>query len=109
MTTTRHQHLKTYRFYQKHHLLSLLFSLTINEIYDIFNKSLEIISQLQRDNRILINKSYLCDFEIKYKKCCELYISKNAQINNAKIFIFQKVFNKLFVNYHNYANVFDKL
>ena len=55
-----------------------LFSLTMNEIYDIFNKSFEIISQLQRDNRILINKSYSCDFETKYKKCYKLYISKNA-------------------------------
>ena len=63
-----------------------LFSLTMNEIYDILNESFEIISQLQRDNRISINKSYSCDFEIKYKRCYELYISKNAQINNAKAF-----------------------
>ena len=54
------------------------FSLIINKIYDIINKFFEIILQLQRDNRISINKSYLCDFEIKYKKCCELYISKNV-------------------------------
>ena len=86
-----------------------LFSLTINEIYDIFNKSLEIILQLQRDNRISINKSYLCDFEIKYKKCYKLYISKNAQINNAKNLTSQKIFNKFSINYHNYANVFNKL
>ena len=85
-----------------------LFSLTINEIYDIFNKPFEVISQLQRDNRISINKSYSYDFEIKYKKYYKSYISKNAQINNAKIFTPQKVFNKLFINYHNYANVFNK-
>ena len=55
-----------------------LFSSTINEIYDIFNESFEIISQLQRNNRISINKLYLYDFEIKYKKYYKLYISKNA-------------------------------
>ena len=55
-----------------------LFSLTINKIYNIFNKPFKIISQLQRDNRISINKSYLCGFETKYKKCYKLYISKNA-------------------------------
>ena len=55
-----------------------LFSLTINEIYDIFNEFFEIISQLQRDNRILINELYLYDFKIKYKKYCKLYISKNV-------------------------------
>ena len=96
-----------------HHLTrnkkNKLFFLTINEIYDILNKLSAIISQFKRDNRILINKLCLCDFETKYKKCCELYISKNAQINNVKIFIFQEIFNKLFINYHNYVNVFDKL
>ena len=55
-----------------------LFSLIINEIYDIFNKSFKIISQLQRNNSILINKLYLYDFEIKYKRYYKLYISKNA-------------------------------
>ena len=55
-----------------------LFSLIMNEIYDIFNEPFEVISQLKRDNRILINKSYLCDFEIKYKRCYKLYISKDA-------------------------------
>ena len=55
-----------------------LFSLIINEIYDIFNKFFKTISQLQRDDRISINKSYLYDFEIKYKKCYKLYILKNA-------------------------------
>ena len=65
-----------------------LFFLIINEIYDIFNEFFEIISQLQRDNRISINKSYLCDFEIKYKRCYELYISKNVQISNIEILTF---------------------
>ena len=85
-----------------------LFSLIMNKIYDILNKSFEIISQLQRDNRISINKSYSCDFETKYKKCYKLYISKNAQINNAETLTSQKFFNKFFMNYHNYINVFDK-
>ena len=53
-------------------------SLIINKIYDIFNKPFEVISQLQRNNRILINKLYLYDFEIKYKKCYKFYILKNA-------------------------------
>ena len=63
-----------------------LFSLTMNKIYDIFNESFEIISQLQQDNRISINKSYLYDFGTKYKRCYKLYISKNAQINNIETF-----------------------
>ena len=86
-----------------------LFSLIINEIYDIFNEPFEIISQLLRDNRISINKLYLYDFEIKYKRCYKLYIFKNAQINNVEIFISQKILNKFFMNYHNYVNVFDRL
>ena len=53
-----------------------LFSLIINEIYDIFIQSFEVLSQVKRDNRISINKLCLCDFIIKYKKCCESYISK---------------------------------
>ena len=53
-----------------------LFSLTINEIYDTPIQSLEVSSQMKRDNRISINKSYLCDFAIKYKRCCEFYTLK---------------------------------
>ena len=64
-----------------------LFSLIINEIYDDFIKSFDVISQIKRDHRILINKPYLCDFEIKYKKCYKFYISKNTYINNIKILI----------------------
>ena len=63
---------------------------------------------MKRDNRISINKSYLCDFAIKYKRCCESYISKFIYINNANVLISQKMLNKLFINYHNYANVFNK-
>ena len=55
-----------------------LFSLTINEIYDIFIQAFEILSSIKRDNRILMNDSYLCNFEFKYKKCCEFYTSKNS-------------------------------
>ena len=67
-----------------------LFSLTMNKIYDT---SYEFSSSrmLQKDNRISLNKSCLCDFEIKYKRCCEFYISKTTQINNAEIFISQKM------------------
>ena len=87
-----------------------LFSLTMNEIYDIFIQSLfEILSQTKRDNRISINKSCSCDFIIKYKKCYKSYILKLIQINNVDVLIFQKVLNKLFVNYYNYVNVFDRL
>ena len=85
-----------------------LFSLIINEIYDTFIKSFEILPSMKRDNRISINDSCLCNFKIKYKKCCEFYISKNPQINNIKILTSQKMFNKFSIDYHNYANVFDR-
>ena len=86
-----------------------LFSLTMNEIYDTFIQfSPEILSQTKRDNRISINKSYLCDFTIKYKRCCESYTLKLIQINNVNVFTPQKMLNKIFINYHNYANVFDR-
>ena len=62
-----------------------LFSLIMNEIYDILIKSFEILSSMKRDNRISVNDSYLYNFRIKYKKCCESYIFKNSQINNIKI------------------------
>ena len=84
------------------------FSLIMNEIYDISCEP-SSIKTIQKDNRISFNKSCLCDFESKYKKCCGSYISKIVQINNVEIFISQKMLNKLLMNYHNYANVFDKL
>ena len=52
-----------------------LFFRIMNKIYNILYKSFSI-KTMQRDNRILFNKSYLCDFEIKYKRYCESYISK---------------------------------
>ena len=52
-----------------------LFSLIMNEIYDILCESFSV-KTIQRDNRILFNKSYLCDFKNKYKKCCESYTLK---------------------------------
>ena len=85
-----------------------LFSLIMNEIYDTLIQSFEISSRMKRDNRISINKSYLCDFAIKYKRCYKCYTSKFIYINNVNVFTFQKVLNKLFINYHNYANVFDR-
>ena len=53
-----------------------LFSLIINEIYDTLIQFFEVSLQMKRDNRISINKSYLCDFAIKYKRCYKFYISK---------------------------------
>ena len=53
-----------------------LFSLIMNEIYDIFIQSFEIESQTKRDNRISINKPYSCGFMIKYKRCYESYTLK---------------------------------
>ena len=53
-----------------------LFSLIINEIYNTLIQSFEVSSQIKRDNRISINKSYLCDSAIKYKKCYKSYTSK---------------------------------
>ena len=52
-----------------------LFSLTMNEIYDILYKPFSL-KTLQRNNRISFNKLCLCDFEIKYKKCYKSYILK---------------------------------
>ena len=80
----------------------------MNEIYDIFIQFFEIRSQTKRDHRILINKSYSCDSAIKYKRCCESYTLKFIQINNVNILTSQKMLNKLFINYYNYVNVFDR-
>ena len=55
-----------------------LFSLTMNEIYDTFIESFEILSSMKRDNRISINDLCSCNFRIKYKKYCESYIFKNS-------------------------------
>ena len=86
-----------------------LFSLIVNKIYNNFIKSFNVTSQIKRDYRILVNKSYLCDFEIKYKKYYKSYILKNTQINDIKTLILQKMLNKLFIDYYNYINVFNKL
>ena len=85
------------------------FSLTMNKIYDTFIKPFEILPSMKRDSRISVNDLCLCNFRIKYKKCCEFYISKNSQINNIKILISQKMLSKLSIDYYDYANVFDKL
>ena len=85
-----------------------LFFLIMNEVYNTLIKSFEILSSMKRDSRISVNDSCLCNFKIKYKKCCESYISKNPQINNIKILISQKVLSKFSIDYHNYANVFDR-
>ena len=85
-----------------------LFSLTMNEIYDTSIQSLDVSSQMKRDNRISINKPYSCGSAIKYKRCYKSYISKLIQINNVDVLTPQKMLNKLSMNYYNYANVFDK-
>ena len=64
---------------------------------------------MKRDKRISINKRYLCDFDIKYKKCYKSYTSKNTQIYNIKILIFQKMLSKLSIDCYNYVNVLNKL
>ena len=53
-----------------------LFFLTMNEIYDTPIQSFEVLSHMKRNNRISINKSYLCDSAIKYKKCYKFYTLK---------------------------------
>ena len=67
-----------------------LFSLTMNEIYDTLYES-SSSRMLQKNNRISLNKSCSCDFEIKYKRCYKSYISKIIQINNVEILISQKM------------------
>ena len=52
-----------------------LFSLTMNKTYNTLYESF-LIKTMQKNNHILFNKSYLCDFEIKYKKSYKSYISK---------------------------------
>ena len=86
-----------------------LFSLIMNKIYNTFIKSFEILLSIKRDNRILVNDFYLCNFDIKYKKYYKSYTLKNSQLNNIKILISQKMLNKLSIDDHNYTNVFDKL
>ena len=61
-----------------HNKKNKLFSLIMNKIYDILIEFFEILSSMKRDNRISINDLYLCNFRIKYKKCCESYIFKNS-------------------------------
>ena len=52
-----------------------LFSLIMNKIYNMLYKPF-LSRMLQKDNRISLNKSYSYNFEIKYKRYCESYISK---------------------------------
>ena len=83
----------------------------MNEIYNtLYHFSLykfSPIETLQRNNRILINKLCFCDFIRKYKRCYKSYISKVTQINNVELFTFEKMLNKVFKKYYNYANIFD--
>ena len=86
-----------------------LFSLIMNEIYDTLIKFFKILSLIKRDNRISVNDLYLCNSEIKYKKCYKSYIFKDSQINNIKVLISQKVLSKFSIDYYNYINVFNRL
>ena len=63
---------------------------------------------MKRDNRISVNKLCLYGSTIKYKRYCESYTLKFIQINNADVLTSQKMLNKLFINYYNYVNVFDR-
>ena len=62
----------------------------MNEIYNTFIESLEVLLSIKRDNRISVNKLYSCDFAIKYKKCYKSYTLKFVQINNVNVFISKK-------------------
>ena len=84
-----------------------LFSLTMNEIYDTPCEP-PPTKTVQRDNRIPLNKPYPCGSESKYKKCCGSYTPKTVQINNAEVLTPQEMLNRLPVDYHNYADVFDR-
>ena len=53
-----------------------LFSLIMNKICDTLIQSFDVSSQMKRDNRISINKSYSCGFAIKYKRCYKSYTLK---------------------------------
>ena len=97
-----------------------LFSLIIAKI----NKAY-LTSRPSRNPRMLVNKLYLYKFEIKYKRCCESNISiinKNKsyisiksetnyliRINNAETLIYNKILAKLFIEYYNFVNVFDRI
>ena len=76
-----------YYYYLARNKGNKFFSLIMNKIHDTLIKSLEVLSSIKRNNRISINDSYLCDFEIKYKRCYKSYTPKNIQINNFKILI----------------------
>ena len=76
------------------------------------------------NSRVLVNKLYLYRFKIKYKRYCESNISiinKNKsyifinsetsysiRINNTKTLIYNEILVKLFIEYYNYIDVFDR-
>ena len=96
-----------------------LFSLIIAEINKTY---LTPISS--RGPYILVNKLYLCKFEIKYKRYCESnisiinknesYISINSKtnysirINSAETLIYNEILVKLLIEYYNFIDVFDR-
>ena len=97
-----------------------LFSLIITRI----NKAY-LTSRSSRNSYMLVNKLYFYRFEIKYKRCCESNISiinKNEshisvksetnyliRINSAKTLIRNEILVKLFIEYYNFIDVFDRI
>ena len=81
-------------------------------------------SRSSRSPYILVNKLYLYEFEIKYKRCCESNISiinKNEshisikskinhliRINSAKTLTYNEILAKLPIEYYNFIDVFDR-
>ena len=74
---------------------------------------------------MLVNKLYLYRFEIKYKRYCESntsvinknesYISVNSEtnylikINSAETLIYNEILVKLFIEYYNFADIFNRI
>ena len=83
-----------------------------------------LTSRSSRGPYISVNKLYLYRFEIKYKRCYESNISiinKNEsyisvksetnysiRINSAETLIYNKILVKLFIEYYNFVDVFDR-
>ena len=77
-----------------------------------------------RGSRVPVNKLCLCGSEIKYKRCCESNISvinKNGsyisvkseanysiRINSAETLTCDEILAKLFIEYYDFADVFDR-
>ena len=96
-----------------------LFSLIIAKTNKIYFTSIS-----SYNSYISVNKLYLYEFEIKYKRCYKSnisiinknrsHISVNSEtnylirINSAKTLIYNKILVKLLIEYYNFINVFDR-